>query len=101
VWCWTQDGSVHTAPWPSQRGASEPTGLLALVSAALIGIRRAKTDAKASQKTDVLSAVVSGPAALTLAADDLRAVGRIAELTFVEADDVAVSDIVLAEQPEA
>jgi valyl-tRNA synthetase len=101
VWSWTHDGSVHTAPWPTPRNAGEPTGLLALVGEALIGIRRAKTDAKASQKTDVLSAVVSGPAALELAADDLRAVGRIAELTFVEAAEVAVIDVVLAEHSEA
>jgi valyl-tRNA synthetase len=101
VWSWTHDGSVHLAPWPTALGAGRPTGLLALVSEALIGIRRAKTDAKASQKTEVVSATISGPAALRLAADDLKAVGRIARLDFVEADAVSVADIVLAEQVEA
>ena len=71
------------------------------MSAALIGIRRAKTDAKASQKTEVVSAVLAGPAMLAEAVDDLRAVGRIAELTLVEAEEVAVTEIVLAEQPES
>jgi valyl-tRNA synthetase len=72
-------------------------GLLPAVSAALIGIRRAKTDAKASQKTDVVSAALSGPAILAEALDDLKAVGRIADLTFVEAAEIAVTDIVWAE----
>ncbi|MDQ1572066.1 MAG: valyl-tRNA synthetase [Actinomycetota bacterium] len=98
VWRWTHDESVHTSPWPEPLGAGEPTGLLTLVSEALIGIRRAKTDAKASQKTDVVSATLSGPALLRLAEDDLRAVGRIAILNFVESDAVSVTDIVLAEQ---
>jgi valyl-tRNA synthetase len=101
VWSWTHKGSVHTAAWPTPTGAGAPTGLLPLVSEALIGIRRAKTDAKASQKTEVVSATLHGPASLTLAADDLKAVGRIAELTFVEADDVSVTDIVLAELEES
>jgi valyl-tRNA synthetase len=100
VWSWTHDGSIHVAEWPRPSGGEAPIGLLPLVSAALISIRRAKTDAKASQKTEVLSATVHGPAALKLAGDDLKAVGRIAWLDFVEADAVAVTDIVLAEQEQ-
>jgi valyl-tRNA synthetase len=101
VWSWTHEGSVHTAAWPTPTGAGSPTGLLPLVSEALIGIRRAKTDAKASQKTEVVSAILHGPASLQLAADDLKAVGRIADLTFVEAEEVSVTDIVLAELEDA
>jgi valyl-tRNA synthetase len=97
VWSWTHNGSVHTAEWPSPSGAGGTIALLPLVSEALIGIRRAKTDAKASQKTDVVSATLSGPALLERAIDDLKAVGRIAELTFVEAEHVALTDIVLGE----
>ena len=99
VWSWTHEGSVHTAAWPTPTGAGEPSGLLPLVSEALIGIRRAKTDAKASQKTEVTSATIAGPALLQSALDDLSAVGRISTANFVESDTVAVSDIVLAEQP--
>ena len=88
--------AMSSAPLP---GADSAIGLLPAVSAALIGIRRAKTDAKASQKTEVLSATLAGPAILATAADDLKAVGRIAELTFVEADEIAVTEIVLAEAP--
>jgi len=98
VWSWTHDGSVHTAAWPTLESGA-PRGLLPAVSAALIGIRRAKTEAQASQKTAVTSAVLAGPAFLAEAADDLKAVGKIAELSLVEADEIAVSEIVLAEEP--
>ena len=100
------EGSVHAAAWPVSTGLSgsvglSGSGLLALVSEALIGIRRAKTDAKASQKTEVVSATISGPALLEQGIEDLQLVGRIATVTFVESDTVAVTDIVLAEQPDA
>jgi len=106
AWSWFEDGSVHTAAWPEPLGplpgaveAGDPA-ILATASKALIGIRRAKTEAKASQKTPVSSATISAPvadiAALQAAADDLRAVGRIAELSFAEADDLAVTAIELA-----
>jgi valyl-tRNA synthetase len=98
VWSWTHDGSVHVAKWPEASKSAEPTGLRALVSEALIGIRRAKTDAKASQKTIASSATVHGPALLEGAAEDLKAVGKITELRFVEAQDVFVTDVVLEEQ---
>jgi valyl-tRNA synthetase len=99
VWSWTHEGSVHTAEWPVATGEA-PSGLLPLVSEALISIRRAKTDAKASQKTPVTSATISGPALIEQAINDLKAVGRIESATFVAADEVAVSDIVLAEVAE-
>ncbi len=98
VWRWTHDDSIHRAPWPTL-DTVEPRGLLHAVSEALIGIRRAKTDAKASQKTEVISATLSGPGMLAEAADDLKAVGRIAELTLREADEISVTDIVLADAP--
>ncbi len=95
VWSWSHDESIHVAPWPTAAdlGVAEPTGLLPAVSAALIGIRRAKTEAKASQKTEVASAVIAGPEVLSLAADDLRAVGRIRELRVEVADEVSVTAI--------
>lgn len=104
VWSWTHEGSVHTAAWPTvdEIGVeAQHGGLLTLVSQALIGVRRAKTDAKASQKTPVTRAVLAGPALLTFAADDLKAVGRIAELEITEADEIAVVSIELGELPAA
>src|SRR5690554_843093 len=102
VWSWTHTGSVHSADWPTAVSGDEPNGLLPAVSAALIGIRRAKTDAKASQKTPVTSAVITAPAdtlaLLTEAREDLKAVGRIETLTFAEGAELTVTDIVFAEQ---
>jgi valyl-tRNA synthetase len=79
-------------------------GVLATASAALIGIRRAKTDAKASQKTEVTSCVIAAPVAsragLEAASGDLRAVGRIHALDIAEGAEVAVTSIELAPTPE-
>ena len=62
--------------------------------------RGAKTEAKASQKTPVTRAVVTGPALLAEAKDDLAAVGRIENLELVEGAEVAVQSIELGELPE-
>jgi valyl-tRNA synthetase len=97
VWSWTHEGSVHVSEWPTSPTEVQPTGLLAAVGEALIGIRRAKTDAKASQKAEVESATISGPALLKLAIDDLRDVGRIAVVNFVEEPTIAVADVILAD----
>ena len=99
VWRWSHDGSVHLAPWPTveETGALDaPTGLLPAVSAALIGIRRAKTDAKVSQRAAVTSATITGPSVLAGGIADLAAVGRIHDVSFVVADEIAVRDVVLA-----
>lgn len=100
AWSWFEEGSVHTAAWPSAGDlAGGDTAVLSTASAALIGIRRAKTEAKASQKTPVSRAVITAPAAsieaLRAAAGDLRAVGRIAELEVVEGEELAVTEIEL------
>ena len=111
VWSWFGEGSVHQAQWPvaaeaeTLAGADADAALLALVGGALIGVRGAKTAAKASQKTPVTLAVVHAPAAdrdrLQRAATDLAAVGRIAELRIeaAEVDAVTVAEIQL-EQTE-
>ncbi|MGO2792391.1 valine--tRNA ligase [Microbacterium gubbeenense] len=100
AWSWFQDGSVHTAPWPVSSGAAGDPAVLEIASQALIGVRRAKTEAKASQRTPVASATITAPgsqlALLQLAAADLKAVGRIEELTIVEGAELEVTEIELA-----
>ena len=103
VWSWTHEGSVHTAAWPTPLGiGGEPARAAAAPSSeALIGIRRAKTEAKASQKTEVTSADDRRPR--TAARGARRPPGRrVASPTvdFVEADAIEVRDIVLAEATE-
>ncbi|GAA1652869.1 valine--tRNA ligase [Microbacterium flavum] len=84
AWSWFEDGSVHTAAWPEPRDGWGDERVLAAASTALIGIRRAKTEAKASQKTPVrrLSLTADPVTAdlLRLAEGDLKAVGRISSL---------------------
>src|SRR5690606_35734575 len=64
VWSWFGEGSVHRAAWPTAEevsaiaGDDADSGLLALMGGALIGVRGAKTAAKASQKTPVEFALV-------------------------------------------
>jgi valyl-tRNA synthetase len=98
TWSWFNDGSVHAAAWPEPLGIDGDPGVLSAVGEALIGIRRAKTEAKVSQKTPVESVTVSGPQieSVRLAEGDLRAVGRIAAIEFVPAETTAVTDIRLA-----
>jgi len=100
VWSWFEEGSVHTAAWPEPLGIEGDPAVLSVASEALISIRRAKTEAKASQKTPVASAMITAPAekyeALRAAAADLSAVGRIAELGLAVGDEFAVTAIELA-----
>jgi len=100
-WSWFNEGSVHRASWPSveEFPTQGNADVLSVASAALIGIRRAKTDAKASQKTEVSACVIAAPltqqGSLAAAAEDLKAVGRIAELELVEGPELAVTAIEL------
>ena len=108
AWSWWQDGSVHRAAWPSsdELPATGDAALLDAIAAALIGVRGAKSQAKASMKSEVTRAVVTAPAA-TLAAlrqveSDLRAVGRITgELVWTDGDAPLSVDVELAPAPAA
>jgi valyl-tRNA synthetase len=83
VWSWWKEGSIHTAHWPTpgELGSEGDPAVLAAVSAALIEIRGAKSQAKVSMRTDVEAATFSGEARtlhrLQTVEADLRAVGRI------------------------
>lgn len=105
AWSWFEDGSIHTAPWPEPRGIEGDPAVLTAASTALVGIRRAKTEAKASQKTPVARIVLRAPdavvAALSLAEGDLKAVGRIETLELLTGGDgLTVESVELAPQPE-
>jgi valyl-tRNA synthetase len=106
VWSWWQDGSVHTAAWPTvdELPVGGDTALVADMAAALILVRGAKSDAKVSMRTPVEAIAVTGPASsvanLALIADDLSAVGRITcPITFVEAGENLAAEITLGEPP--
>ncbi|SBS70829.1 valine--tRNA ligase [uncultured Microbacterium sp.] len=102
AWSWFEEGSVHTAAWPEPLGIEGDPTVLRTVGEALIGVRRAKTEAKASQKTAVDTLTISGPAAavaaIQAAEGDLKAVGRIGEITYGQGEAIAVTEIVLTTQ---
>jgi len=94
VWSWWQDGSVHTAPWPDAAelgpagGETGALGVLGAAAQALSALRKLKSEAKVSQKTELAAATVFGPAAVLAdarrAEDDVRAAARAASITWSE-----------------
>jgi valyl-tRNA synthetase len=99
VWSWmhgvASGVSIHRSPWPSpEELAVAKDGnarILDITGQALSGVRKAKSDAKASMKADVSEATIEGnPAdieALSQSRADLAAAGSIAELILVPAAD--------------
>ena len=91
IWSWWQDGSIHNAPWPTSNalGASG-VDILDPVCEVLAVIRRAKTEAKTSQRTPVAVATVTADATFIAAVQagqaDLIDAGTVENLRFVEGD---------------
>ena len=102
AWSWFNDGSVHLADWPRSQSIDGDPLVLSAVGSALIGMRRAKTEAKVSQKTPVaeltIQASAESAALLRLAEDDLKAVGRVAQIVYAEGAETTVVDIRFAEE---
>jgi valyl-tRNA synthetase len=124
-WCQTDDGplpgftagSVHRAAWPTSGelramvgdGSSAdgvPSPLV--VAADVLGqIRKAKSDAKVSQRAEVERVTVTDTSdrliALAAAAGDVRAAGSVADLVSVElsGDGEGTVEVALAPVPEA
>ncbi|MCA0252066.1 MAG: valine--tRNA ligase [Actinobacteria bacterium] len=103
VWSWWREGSIHRSTWPRIEelpDAGDPA-LLEAIAAALVGIRGAKSQAKASMKTQVTWADFAGPepvlSALRQVESDLRAVGKIiGDLQWTESSAQLVVDVELA-----
>ena len=111
VWSWWRTGSVHRASWPVTDGyaglaAEGDPEVLTVVGEALSGLRKSKSEAKVKQRTAVLSATVSAPAAqleqLRAGLEDLKAAGNAADLTLSPAEgELSVSDVELEQTEEA
>ena len=111
VWSWWREGSVHRAPWPSSgplrvaAGDGEP-GVVAAAGSALAALRKVKSEAKVSMRTEIAAVTLTVPAAIAawveLALDDVRAAGRITgDLVLVMDDSGTVvardAELVVAE----
>jgi valyl-tRNA synthetase len=103
AWRWWNDTSIHLAPWPTAIGADgAPFGDSTLIDPTidvLTQVRRAKTEAKQSQRAVAESVIVGTPEALRAALEhgrpDLLDAGSIQTLTIVAGVDLT-TQVVLA-----
>ncbi|WP_084622130.1 valine--tRNA ligase [Demequina oxidasica] len=100
VWSWWREGSVHRAPWPvaaplrDAAGATHSAGapdpkLISIAGAALATLRKIKSEAKVSQRTEIASVDLLVPeaqvAAVNAAKPDLMAAGRVRAMQVIDA----------------
>lgn len=96
VWSWWRNDSVHRAPWPdiSTTAPAADSDVFAVAADVLGAVRRSKSDAKRSLRTDVVRATVRDTearlACFALGADDVVAAGRIDSLETEVADEFSV-----------
>ena len=102
VWGWWRAGSVHRAEWPTAVAVDDgDTSLLATVGDALSGIRKAKSEAKVKQRTQVLTATVTASdveaAQLAAGLGDLKAAANAVEIALAVGEgELTVSGVELA-----
>jgi valyl-tRNA synthetase len=107
VWSWWREGSVHRASWPSVdeiAPGGSGTGTYVAAAAVLREVRKAKSSAQRSMRTEVTRLVVRAPRAmldhLAPAMRDVADAGRVVgDIELVAADEVEVA-VELAE-PDA
>ncbi|NLS10599.1 valine--tRNA ligase [Nesterenkonia sp. MY13] len=108
VWRWWRQDSVHAASWPKAQDLDAVAGSAAVldaVSEALTGLRRAKAEAKVKQRTEIISARVSGPQQevgyIESALSDLQAATKARVLELVTegetTQEIEISNVELAE----
>jgi valyl-tRNA synthetase len=99
VWSWWQEGSIHRSSWPdageARAAAGDADPLVPMVAAEVLAeVRKAKTEAKRSLRTDVEQVVVRDTperlAALALAVEDVKESGKVAELRTEETEALSV-----------
>jgi valyl-tRNA synthetase len=99
VWSWCQEGSVHRQPWPEgdelrHAAAGADGSPLEMASEVLGRVRKAKSEAKLSQRAPVARLVVRDRdprlAALLAAEDDVREAGSVADLVLEESEEASI-----------
>jgi len=109
VWSWWQEGSVHTAPWPDaaavRRLAADGHPDALDVAADVLGeIRKAKTEAKRSLRTEVAEVKVHDVptriALLRVAVDDVTSAGAVRDMHLIEVATVDLASITAELVPE-
>ncbi len=103
VWSWWREGSVHRSTWPEAgplRAAAAGSdsevvaggaALLEAAGGALAALRKIKSEAKVSQRTEIASVELLVPEAqvafVAAAERDLTAAGRVRDLAIVPVPD--------------
>jgi valyl-tRNA synthetase len=88
VWSWWQEGSVHASSWPDGKPLASlgDVSMLVPVSEVLGAVRRAKTEAKLSQRATVEELTIEGPASALAAVEacrtDLAEAGGVTEFAL-------------------
>jgi valyl-tRNA synthetase len=100
AWSWWHDSSIHSSSWPAVTELGGDATAIEPVIDVMTHVRRAKTEAKVSQRAAVASLVITAPAtthaALELGRSDLLDAGSIEQLTVADGEALAC-DTVLAE----
>ncbi len=100
VWAWWKSGSIHRQPWPALESTGADQAALDVTSEVLAAVRRAKTEAKVSQRAAVdvlrISASASSLDALTTGLADLIDAGSVQDLRLEPAEGPIAVDVVLA-----
>lgn len=109
VWSWYRSGSVHTAQWPTLielDGVDGDPNVLHTASAALIKLRRIKSEKKVSPRTPYLKVSLEVPTAqvelLEMVREDLAKVTHVEgqmEVVPSSGDEIVVSDYELGVAP--
>lgn len=90
AWSWWHDTSIHAAKWPTPSALGGDATLIDPTIEALTLIRRAKSEAKVSQRADVKTVSISAPAlmhaALGAGLSDLAAAGTVADISIAATD---------------
>jgi valyl-tRNA synthetase len=108
VWSWWMSGSIHLANWPTTQetladfvASDDATSLLDATCVVLAAVRRAKTEAKVSQRAEVSQLVVTAPTATIdlLEANilDLRNAGALQEINFVTSTSQTTTQDIVAQ----
>ena len=100
VWSWWQPGSIHRAEWPSKAELEPQAGdraVLEVVTAVLMRVRKAKSDAQVSMRTPVTKLTVAdtseGIKWLRAGLTDLEQTARAENVELREAETLSVEAI--------
>lgn len=94
VWSWWKSGSVHRSSWPTSSGIAGDREVLTSTSEILTLVRKIKSDAQVSMKTEIKNLRISGPATLLalakLAETDLQTASRALSISWIENETLSV-----------